>query len=146
MKARWRKSIRGLIWKFRPWTRLKQRETRIKELEAQLANCRRTIYNQQQALFRKRRALAGLQASHDHVIEEFRRQRCTKIKHGDKRSAEKAGHRLFNKTSHVMEPYECYICPPKDGTNEKWWHIRHAIKSMRGKNGQVEIYLEPSGE
>lgn len=141
----WKKSIRSHFWRLRPWTKLKQREELIERLKKKVVVQRALITSQQAALDRKRRALAELQTSYDHLLEEFQRQRCTKIKHANKDAAKKAGNRLFNQTSHVMEPYECYVCPRNPETQEKWWHIRHALKAERGKNGQIGIYREAPG-
>lgn len=143
MKVKLRKSIRRFIWKCRPWKIAKEREQLIAQLLVKLTEQKTINKNMETALGRKRRALAELQAKYDNVIEEVRRQRCTKIKHASREAAAKAGHNLFNRTSQVMEPYECYVCQPqRPATNEKWWHIRHAVKAERGKNGKLEVYRD----
>lgn len=93
------------------------------------------MHDMQRALTRKKEELIRLGFAHAKALNELQLMRCAKVKHVNKPSADKAAARLFNQTSHVMESYECYVCPVNPDTGNKWWHIRHTVRSQRGKHG-----------
>lgn len=141
MKAKWKRWIKLA----RPWKRLKEREQLIDHLRAQLKLQKELSTKQQAALGRKKVALVQLGYKYLQVLDELQHMKCGKIKHVSRKAADKAAARFFNQTSHVMEPYECYVCPKNPDTDSKWWHIRHAVKSERGKHGPAGKDLKTAG-